>query len=117
MNVADLLVALRREANDRVYVRRLEILDRSSILLKARLFVSPDLFVQIYRNDRFDTTNLSLIHNRQRIYGRDYLGGVWHRHTVDAPHLHDTSSQGRQSVSLSEFLDEIEAVLAGMDLP
>ncbi len=81
MNAADLLVALRREANDRAYIRRLEILDRGSVLLKARLFVSPDLFVQIYRNDRFDTTNLSLIHNRQRIYGRDYLGGVWHRHS------------------------------------
>jgi hypothetical protein len=117
MSIADLLVALHREARSRAYINWLDVLDQSSALLKARLYVSPDLFVQVYRNDRFDTTNLVLIHNGQRIYGRDQLGGVWHRHTTAAPHLHDTSAEGRRPVNLSEFLDEVETALAMMDLP
>lgn len=117
MNVAQLLFDLRHETDKRAYIRRLEIVDHTLMMLKARLLVSPDLFIQVYRNDRFDTINLTLIHNKQRIYGRDHLGGVWHRHTVDAPHLHDTGSEGRQSVSLSEFLDEVEIILAEKNLP
>ena len=117
MNVGQLLSALHREARSRAYIRRLDVLDQSQTLLKARLYISPGLFVQVYRNDRFDTTNLALIHNGQRIYARDHLGGIWHRHTVAAPDLHDTSTEGRHPVDLSRFLDEVEAVLTTMGLP
>ncbi len=117
MHVTDLISALRQEVEKRAYFSRMEVLDQSATLLKARLYVSPDLFVQVYRNDHFDTTNLVLIHNGQRVYARDQLGGVWHRHTADAPHLHDTSGEGRQPVTLSEFLNEVETVLALLELP
>lgn len=117
MNVADVLIALRRESRKRAYIRRLEIRDHTPLMLKARLIISPHLFIQIYRNDQFDTTNWVLIYNRQRIYGRDYLGGVWHRHPVDAPHTHDISIEGRRTLTLTEFLDEVEAILAEKGLP
>lgn len=67
MNVADLVKALHSETQRRAYVERLVVLDHSSSLLKARLYISVDLFIQVYRNDRFDTTNLVLMHNGQRI--------------------------------------------------
>ncbi len=51
MRVQELLSALHQEAARRVYVVRLEILDQTSSLVKARLYISPDLFVQVYRND------------------------------------------------------------------
>jgi len=117
MSVPELLLALHREAGNRSYVIRLDVLDQSATMLKARLVVSPDLFVQVYRNDRFDTTNLVLIHNGRRLYARDQLSGVWHRHTAVAPHVHDDSVEGRRPIALSEFLDEVETVLAAMDLP
>ncbi len=117
MNVSQLISTLYREVENRAYIKRMEISDQSQTLLKARLYISRDLFVQIYRNDRFNTTNLALIYHRQRIYARDQLGGVWHRHTVAAPHLHDTSDEGRRQVDLSKFLDEIEDVLTAMGLP
>jgi len=117
MNVPELLLALHREAENRAYIVRLNVLDQSVTMLKARLYVSPDLFVQVYRNDHFDTTNLVLIHNGRRLYARDQLSGVWHRHTAVAPHVHDTSAEGRRPITLSEFLDEVETVLAAMDLP
>ena len=117
MNSIDLFKVLHQQTGQRAYIRQLAILEQSASLIKARLYISADLFVQIYRNDRFDSTNLVLIYNQQRIYGRDCLGGVWHRHPVDTPHDHDTSSEGRQAVTLSEFLDEVETILAQMNLP
>jgi len=86
-------------------------------LLKARLYILPELFVQVYRNDSYDTTNLVLIHNGQRLYARDQLGHVWHRHTAAAPQHHDHSADGCRAVNLSEFLDEVESVLSSIGLP
>lgn len=117
MNVAALARNLPNEADQRHYITRMEILDQSANLLKARLYLSVETFVQVYRNDRFDTTNLVLIHNGQRIYARDQLDGLWHRHPVNDPAMHDGSQEGRRSVNLTAFLDEVEEILAAMDLP
>jgi hypothetical protein len=117
MNVSDLALALHQESGKRAYVTRLEVLDQSASVIKARLYISPELFIQVYRNDSFDTTNLVLIHNGQRVYARDQLGGIWHRHTPAEPHLHDIGAEGRQAATLAEFLDETEIVLAALGLP
>jgi len=117
VNVTDWLSALHHEAQNRAYIDRLVVLDHSVSLLKARLYITADLFVQVYRNDRFDTTNLVLMHNEQRLYVRDQLAGVWHRHGLASPESHDTDAEGRRPVSLGEFLDEVEDVLAALGLP
>jgi len=117
MNVPALIVAVYQEVNARAYVARLEVLDQSQTLLKVRLHIASDLFVQVYRNDRFDTTNFVLVYGGRRLYARDQLGGKWHRHTATAPQNHDTSPEGRRPVELAEFLDEVESVMAAMSLP
>lgn len=117
MNVADLIRALPQELASRPYINRLDVLDQSVSLFKARLYISPELFIQVYRNDRFDTTNMVLIYNGQRLYARDQLDGIWHLHTATAPQDHDHSAEGRRPVSLSEFLDEVESVLSEAGLP
>lgn len=117
MSVAALLVAINQEVDARPYFARLEVLDQSQTLLKARLTIAPDLFVQVYRNDRFDTTNFVLIYGGRRLYARDQLGGEWHRHTTAAPQIHDKSLEGKRPVGLAEFLDEVESVLTAMNLP
>ena len=73
--------------------------------------------MQVYRNDRFDTTNFVLVYGGRRFYARDQLGGKWHRHTAAASQMHDTSQEGRRLVGLAEFLDEVESVLSAMNLP
>lgn len=75
MNSAQVAEALHAATAARSYLRRVEVLDQSLNLIKARLYISPDLFIQVYRNDRFDTTNLALIHNQQRLYARDQVDG------------------------------------------
>lgn len=117
MNASELLTQLPFEAQRRPYILRLEALEITPSLVKARLVISPDLFVQIYRNDRFDSTNLVLIHTQRRIYGRDQLGSVWHRHTVSRPDAHDKSEAGQQAVTVEAFLNEVEAILAELGLP
>jgi len=117
MNVSELLVTLREETALRVYIRRMDLLEQTPSLLKARLHIAPELFIQVYRNDRFDTLNLVLIYNGQRLYGRDRLGGAWHRHDHNSPDQHDRSPEGQRPLTLPEFLDEVETVLAAMGLP
>ena len=117
MNAVDLLRNLQHEGERRAYFTRIEVVDQSASLIKARLHIAPTLFVQVYRNDSFDTTNLVLIHNGQRLYARDQLGGQWHCHTAAAPLQHDTTGDGRQPVTLVEFLDEVETLLAALGLP
>lgn len=117
MNVPALLAALHQAVQQRAYFTQLVLLDQSRSVVKARLYVSPSLFVQVYRNDRFDTTNLVLVHNDRRIFGRDQLDGGWHRHPVDDPGRHDFSEEGLRNTSLSEFLDEVEAILSDLGLP
>ena len=117
MNAADLPATLGTELKRRNYFVRMDVLEQTLSLVKIRLYISLDLFVQVYRNDRYQTTNLILIHNGQRLFARDELDGRWHRHTHLAPEDHDTSKEGQRPVEISEFLDEVEKVLAALDLP
>jgi len=117
MNAEELPAITGKEFERRKYFVRMDVLEQTLSLVKIRLYISSDLFVQIYRNDSYQTTNLALIHNGQRLYARDELDGRWHRHTHRKPEEHDTSKEGRRPVELSEFLDEVEQVLAALDLP
>ena len=63
MNAADLPDALGMELKRRKYFVHMDVLEQTLSLVKIRLYISPDLFVQVYRNDRYQTTNLVLIHN------------------------------------------------------
>jgi hypothetical protein len=117
MNAEELPAIAGMEFERRKYFIRMDVLEQTLSLVKIRLHISPDLFVQLYRNDRYQTTNLALIHNGQRLYARDELDGRWHRHTHRKPEEHDTSKEGRRSVEVSEFLNEVEQVLAALDLP
>ena len=117
MRAADLPATVEEELKRRKYFSRMDVLDQTLSLVKIRLYITPDLFVQIYRNDKYQTTNLVLIHNNGRLYARDELDGYWHRHTHLAPEEHDTSTEGQRLVEIGEFLDEVENVLASLDLP
>ena len=117
MKAEELPAIVGKELERRRYFIRLDILEQTLSLVKIRLYISPDLFVQAYRNDRYQTTSLALIYNGQRLYARDELEGSWHRHTFRKPEEHDKSKEGRRPVEIGEFLDEVETVLAALDLP
>lgn len=117
MTVSALLRDVYDALRERTYFTRLELLEQSTNILKLRLYITSTLFVQIYRNDRLDTTNLVLVYNGQRLYARDELAGQWHRHPAEDPAQHDYTPEGQRAVAFDEFLNEIEFVLSRLNLP
>ena len=116
MDVREIVAQAQRARQVRVYLVELEIIVLTAQVVKLRLYVSPDLFIQVYRNDRYGTSNFALIHRGRRLYARDELAGEWHRHPAPDPSQHDTSADGQRQVTLEEFLNEVESILAEQSL-
>jgi hypothetical protein len=98
------------------YYRPVVFMVRTAHVLKARLYISSDVFVQIYRNDAHNSTSFVLISAGQRIYARDQVRGIWHRHPRHDPHFHNHSSAGVTPVTLAEFLLEADEILKSMGI-
>ena len=92
-------------------VKTLQIEVLRKEVLKGKLFISENLFIQVYRNDRFKTTNFALVLNKKRIYARDELKGQWHRHSLGNPSLHDESEEGQKECNLQYFWKEAIKIL------
>jgi len=71
----------------------------------------PEFFIQVYVNVVTGTQNCVLVLGRQRLYARDCVGGVWHRHPYDDPDAHDFSSEGARPVTMVEFLIEVQELV------
>ena len=84
--------------------------------VKVRLSIRENLHVDLYFNQRYGTTNYALILDGERIYGRDCYGGNWHLHPYEDPSKHDMSENGKKSLSIEEFVDEVEEILVKMSL-
>ena len=93
------------------FIRSVQWVDETDSAVKSRLFIEVSLFVQIYHNVETGTTNYVLIRNFSRVYGRDCCDGIWHTHPFEAPDEHDFSPEGSKSVSLWDFLCEVEEIL------
>ncbi|MCC6569070.1 MAG: hypothetical protein IT315_07520 [Anaerolineales bacterium] len=59
MKAEDLPAIVGTELERRKYFVRMDVLDQTLSLVKIRLYISPDLFVQIHRNDQYQT---ALVH-------------------------------------------------------
>ncbi len=97
-------------------IESVEVILLKTHVFKARLVISENIFIQVYRNDKFLTTSFTLILNRKRIYGRDELKGKWHKHPLEKPELHNSSAEGQKEVNLLQFWQEVEKVLRKLGL-
>ena len=84
--------------------------------VKVRLSIRENLYIDLYFNQRYGTTNYTLILDDERIYGRDCYDGTWHLHPYEEPNRHDTSEKGRKMLSINEFVDEVEEIVANLNL-
>ena len=84
--------------------------------VKARLIIRENLYIDLYFNQRYGTTNYALILDDDRIYGRDCYDGNWHLHPYDDPSKHDTSEEGKKILSIEGFVDEAEEILVNLRL-
>jgi hypothetical protein len=93
------------------YSLKFSILARTENAVKIRLEISPTIFVQFYHHQKSNTSNYVLVGWDRRLYGRDSVGGEWHRHPYQNPLEHDTSHEGAKAVTPPEFLKEVLDIL------
>lgn len=93
------------------YYKKCHVLNLGKNYVKFRMVITKDLFVQVNRNELVFITNLALINQSRRIYGRDEYKTQWHRHPFDNPSCHDFSEEGKKKVSLRKFLSEVDNML------
>lgn len=111
MNTVESIFRELEEIKNRHLIKALQIDVFRKEVLKGKLFISENLFIQVYRNDRFKTTNFALVLNKKRIYARDELKGKWHSHPLWNPSLHDESEEGKKECNLQCFWNEIVKIL------
>ena len=116
MNIEDFIAEVHNASRKFFFIRRIELVDATNNTAKLRLEVGGDCFIQIYANLERTLINFVVVFNRRRIYGRDCNGGIWHRHSYEAPDEHDFSPEGRKKVSIEEFLRETQESLERSEL-
>ena len=88
MDVESFLSSLLEALADRPFVRSVD-LQTEAIVVRGRVLLEQDRFLQVYFNEETGTTAFALIEEEQRIWGVDYddVRG-WHVHPVDNPSQH-----------------------------
>jgi hypothetical protein len=69
-----------------------EVVARMLVLIKLRVDLDADRFIDVFFNSRNRRTDLSLIEGGRRVFGYDNLGD-WHCHPPEAPELHVACSE------------------------
>jgi len=109
MKLTDFIEVLEEAASK--YMVTLQILIRTDNAIKARIEISENIFTQFYYHQITGTTNYVLIGWDRRLYGRDCVGGRWHRHPFGDPVAHETAGEAGKSVMPVEFLDDVFEIL------
>lgn len=91
---------------------QLAILDKTSSILKARLFFTEDICVQVYINSRKPKKSYTLIVNDRRIFGKDFIWSKWHTHPFENPDIHDSTEEGEESITVEQFIRQAAFILS-----
>ncbi len=114
MNINDFIAAL--ELASSKYMIKPRILIKTENAVKARIEISDNIYVQFYYHQISDTSNYVLVGWNRRLYGRDSVGGKWHRHPFKNPQEHDFIGNGANEVTPEKFLDEVFEILLREEL-
>ena len=93
------------------FIKAISDLDRTDNALRLRMIIDETLFIQVYANSKKNKCNFALISLGQRILGRDSEGGSWHQHPFEFPESHQVDGDAGRSVTLTEFVLEVEELL------
>ena len=74
---------------------------RTIIMIKLRVELGADRFIDAFFNGRNHRTDLAVIEQGRRVLGYDSLGG-WHRHPPESPDAHEACEEP----SLEAFVRE-----------
>ncbi|PIS28165.1 hypothetical protein COT42_08800 [Candidatus Saganbacteria bacterium CG08_land_8_20_14_0_20_45_16] len=105
-----------KEKDKYPYYKEFEVLANETNLIKFRLYIHKDLFVQIYHNENSAISSFALVSVTNRIFGRDKIGKRWHRHPTGNSSFHDDSPKGNKSTNIKKFLAEVNQILKELKL-
>lgn len=114
MNLTEFIELLEKAASK--YLIKPRILVKTFNAVKARIEITENIYVQLYFNQISGTSNYVLVGWSRRLFGRDSVGGKWHRHPFENPQVHDTTEDGTRAVTPEEFLDEVFEILLREEL-
>ncbi|HLP46608.1 MAG TPA: hypothetical protein VK469_11700 [Candidatus Kapabacteria bacterium] len=86
------------------FVKNLD-LKTEVIVVKGRVFLDQNFFLQVYFNERTETTAFALVKEEKRMWGIDFdsIRG-WHLHPVENPDDH----QVIEPKTIAEIIDHLE---------
>ena len=88
-----------------------EVHEQNPFRLKARVLLSPGLFIEVFYSPRTRRISFALLKGRERIFGIDNLNG-WHRHPFGEVERHQPIGEP----SLQEIFMEIKDVVVSREL-
>jgi len=88
MDVAQFLISLLHAFSALDFVEKVD-LHREVFILKGRVILKKNRFLQIYFNEITETTAFALVEGNKRIWGVDFdkIRG-WHMHPLENPETH-----------------------------
>ncbi len=92
----------RCDRSDRVAGYDIRVLDNA--VLKTRVHLSIDAFIDVYYNPTNGTCSYTLVQDKRRIYGADNAFIGWHTHPFENPDEHRLCDE----ILFHEFLSTIE---------
>ena len=98
------------------YYHQVNFIIKTEYVLKVRIYINFESFIQIYRNDLFNSTNFILIKDNNRIYAKDQIRGKWHTHPFNNSDFHDYSYKGIKPITLKQFLKETHSILKKLSI-
>lgn len=111
LGIDDLEKDIRNITSRFPFIQNTQTVLKTTYTIKIRLDITDECFIQIYQNVQKNLTSYVAVIGRERIYGRDCDGGIWHRHPEDNPGGHDFSQKGSRKVALDAFLYEVQEIL------
>lgn len=111
MDVSQFLLSLLHSLSKLDFVKNVD-LRTEAFLLKGRVTLEKDRFLQIYFNEETGTTAFALIEENKRIWGIDYdnIKG-WHLHPIENPESHIDISE----ISVEEIIKALSDALKLLD--
>jgi len=91
-------------------VKGVEVVNLDNVVLKVRIHLTANLFINVFYNAETRRTAFALIKDNKRIFGADNTGR-WHLHPYDNPEEHKLCKE----ISFKQFFDEVEKIFKKLE--
>lgn len=95
----------------KLYGVDLKILEKTKSIIKTKLYIFEDIYIQIYVNIKKPKKSFALVLHDKRIFAKDYIFGQWHLHPFENPEFHDETEKGREFITIRKFVETALSII------